>query len=138
MDYTPFTLVENAEAEQDYDCLEARELQIEELRASGCTISYPRDDELFIDIDDSDQYTTFLSAIRTVQRYHEVVYDVTPSKGGLPRRHIRVTMPFSLTVESRIAWQAVLGSDPMRELISIIRASKDIPNPTIFAEKEVV
>lgn len=59
---------------------------------------------------------------------------VTPSKSGGEKQHIRVFLPFNVEPVERIALQAALGSDGVRELLSLRRVRGDDPHPTLFAE----
>lgn len=52
----------------------------------------------------------------------------------IPARHIRIQLPWELTDWERIAWQAALGSDPVRELLSCLRLRKGDAHPTMLIE----
>jgi hypothetical protein len=113
-----------------------RNVEIQELIDQGYTVLYPADNQLFIDIDseeDLSQYDRMLN--RLLAMYPEITWSETASKSGFPCSHIIVTLPFPISPTMRIALQAALGSDPMRELLSSIRVLQEIDNPTIFLER---
>lgn len=121
-----------------YDPNEARADFIKRTEAEGFVISYPEADELQIDIDSEEQYETCMKAIDMfcANMDHALTYDEAPSRSGLPRRHIRIRMPFDMTPWQRIALQASFGSDFQRELLSCIRVLRGDEHPTIFVEKK--
>jgi hypothetical protein len=51
--------------------------------------------------------------------------------------HIIVEMPFEMDNEQRIIWQLLLGSDPVRELLSMFRILNNDPFPSLLATKEI-
>lgn len=104
----------------------------------NCTVRYAKPNELFLDIDTAAAYDHFLTKWDLFERYYpESTYTASPSKSGLPKQHIVVTLKAELPLITRIALQACLGSDSVRELISLQRAARDEPNVVIFFEKRV-
>ncbi len=105
----------------------------------GLTIRYPKENELFLDIDSEEDFTRFLELftvlIQNSAPGHN--YDAWPSKSGLPKRHVVVTLPHPVVNEmGRVTLQAILGSDRKRELLSWLAITKDLnPEPTLFFEK---
>ncbi len=127
---------EHADVEE-YEFNETREEFIARMIDEGFMVVEPKPNELFIDIDNDEQYRIFNKNFEILQREYKsacISYD-KPSKSGLPRRHIIVCMPWRLRDIERIAWQGALGSDPTRELVSCIRLKRDTVKPTIFIEK---
>lgn len=111
----------------------------EQCKEKGLIIVLPGEKELQIDIDSEEQYKTFQ---RNYSAFCNMIDDsanfvVTEkiSHSGLPHRHITIKLTWNVFDTSRIALQAALGSDPMRELLSMVRVLQGIPNPTAFAEK---
>lgn len=122
---------------EEYELNETREEFLSRMINSGFVVIEPKDNELFIDIDNDEQYQMFNKNFEILQREYkpaQILYD-KPSKSGLPRRHIIIQMPWRLRDIERIAWQGALGSDPTRELISCIRLKRNIIKPIIFIEK---
>ncbi len=105
----------------------------------NCTLRVASEDELFIDIDTEEQYSIFCKMAGWYDSQHIIFYKwkVTPSKGGLPHRHIVVKLRQPASLLERVAMQATLGSDPMREAISIKRAKDGEENVVIFFEPKV-
>ena len=121
-----------------YDLNEAREAYIARVREEGFEIALPSEFELQIDIDSEQHFQAFRDSIGVILRNWEtpgIDIEIHPSKSGLPRRHITVTLPFSVTPWQRIALQAALGSDPIRELLSATRLMRGEPHPTLFSER---
>lgn len=125
------------------DMKEAREDYIRRMEKNGFTILYPNDDELFIDIDNPQQMGMFTDQLNRANSNLVKLGlslsidrdDISPS-GNPHRRHIVVkTVGFTVSSEERIAWQACLGSDPVREILSLVRTLWGDDNPTLFAEK---
>jgi hypothetical protein len=122
--------------QSEYD--ELREDFIKRMEAEGNRIVLPKDNELQVDIDSDEQYAVFQKSLACLKRNESQSDDIRveehPSRSGLPRRHITVTMPFDLEPWERIAFQAALGSDPIRELVSIFRLMRNDSHPTLFVE----
>lgn len=78
------------------------------------------ENELQLDLDTPEQEEQY----RRMRPHVEDVYDIedvieTPSKSG--HTHVRIYTAYPLSVEERIALQAILGSDPKKELCSLRR-----------------
>jgi hypothetical protein len=135
-----FAAAETAAAPLPYDPNEARAEYIKRMEAEGCRVVFPSDDELQVDIDTDEHYAAFLKSWAIFERDVELfyvekpTYVERPSRSGLPSRHITVKLPFDVTSEQRIAWQAALGSDPVRELLSMLRDMRGDEHPTLFVE----
>lgn len=121
------------------ETIESRQAFIERMKADGHTVRTPAANQLFLDIDSDAQYEHFTYALDILERngIGPISYATIVSKGGLPGRHITVQLPFDVDTYARIAWQAALGSDPVREIISCVRASKGQVFPTLFVEPKV-
>lgn len=66
----------------------------------GCEVVYPKDNELFIDIDSEEQYEAFLHRIAVFNNkaQHHLCAKIIryePSQSGLPNRHITLEMHYS-------------------------------------------
>ncbi len=110
------------------------EIAVEKAKALGCTVVFPKPNELFLDIDTEASMRRF---VRGVSRLRRVSYVVRSSPSGLPGRyHIVVTMPRPVSPLERIALQAMLGSDLTRELLSWMRIQRGIDEPTLFFERQ--
>lgn len=124
--------------DEGYDMNEMREIFIARVESEGFRVVVPADYELQIDIDSDAHYETFLRSLESVARNlldaEAWMISVHPSKSGLPRRHITIELPFYVGGWERIALQAALGSDPMRELLSAILLIRGDSFPTLFVE----
>jgi hypothetical protein len=106
-----------------------------ELAASkGCTLRTPKAHELFIDIDSEHQWNKHLDALRAFKRA-ETVDKVTirPSASGEPW-HFHIVVCLARDVESlteRLMFQAMLGSDPTREVLSLCRVYDEVDSSLV-------
>lgn len=97
----------------------------------------PEPYDLFIDIDDDDAMKRFDKSMGfIIQHFNGQVIKSTPSRSGLPKRHIIVRLDSPVTDAERIALQAAMGSDPVREILGIVRVQHKDPHPTLFLEEK--
>lgn len=83
----------------------------------GLVVVYPRDNELFVDIDDADGLKAFEEGLALLGT-RVVDHQRWPSASGGAHLHIRVKLASDLKNElERLALQAMLGSDRKRELL---------------------
>lgn len=117
---------------------EARELYIQRMQEDGYEIVYPKANQLLIDLDSPEDFEKFRKQLKSLKKeFAGIQVFVKPSRNGLPGRHATVVMPFDMESEERIAWQAALGSDPFRELMSLFRIHRGDSHPTIFVENQI-
>ena len=108
----------------------------------GQRIRFPEDNELFVDIDTAEAFKDFenrcfvLYALLKAAGHTIDDIEVTPSKSGLPRRHIVLRLSGSVTMEQRIIFQLALGSDYVREMMNYAAWLNGESNPSIFIEAE--
>lgn len=96
--------------------------EAEEVAVSkGCVIRLPRPNELFLDIDSEEAADQARKLIKVAHAHAQISGDTwTTSPSGAPG-HWHVVVVFHRDVRDeyeRVLLQAVLGSDPMRELLS--------------------
>src|ERR1700733_13072486 len=110
-----------------------------EAEKRGHRIVAPLANQLFIDIDTKEQLEHFIQAVGVVNERPDVEplikrYVDAPSPSGEPfHRHITVTLVRDVEDErERILYQALLGSDPMRELLSYQELRMGDACPTVF------
>jgi hypothetical protein len=106
----------------------------------GDTVHRPENNELFIDIDDSSRIPQFIGRFGVLSYAFECVGEVTAHirKSKTPGHyHIVVKLPVNIKPGVRIAMQALLGSDPMREMIYAIRLANGCEgnNVLFFADE---
>lgn len=92
----------------------------------GQDVVLPGPHDVFLDIDSDEAFQFMLDRLADMSRMggppsQLVVVSVKPSKSGLPKRHVILHSPHALSDEERIALQAVLGSDIIREFLSLMR-----------------
>lgn len=132
----PAVATDPATVPDDYK--RSREQAIADAIESGLEVCEPADNELFIDIDSTEQHERHVRAMAVLaDRLPEAfVLRSTRSKSGEPGKwHVRVRMPFVMSAMERIAWQAALCSDPIRELLSCVDVRNGDERPTLFFEK---
>lgn len=107
-------------------------------RDRGLVVVEPDVNELFVDIDSEAAFTLLNAQVALLTRTGVPleIQLVTPSKSGLPNRHVYLICPGDfLNPYKRIALQALLGSDPHREALSLARLEARTERPaTIFFE----
>lgn len=90
----------------------------------NCKVILPKSDQLQIDIDCEQQYNFFrgrLADLEDMDILHVKETEETPSKSGLPKRHITLTCDRNFSESERIAIQFALGSDIIRETLNTLR-----------------
>lgn len=95
---------------------------------------FPAGNELQIDIDSAEQYEKFIRNLSVLQGHYTIHMTTHVSRSGGDHRHVTLTVPGYIDKWQRIAFQAALGSDPTRELLSCIQALEGDPQPTAFRE----
>jgi hypothetical protein len=113
------------------DLMESFEEGCEEAEARGDTVLVATDPrELYIDIDSDEQRRQFDRMFEYVAReYGCRVADRWMSKSGPGHEHIIVVLDRDFTVAERIALQAILGSDPLRDLLTLKRLHDGVEQP---------
>jgi hypothetical protein len=102
-------------------------------------IRTPAANELLIDIDSETDFAVLKAHLDTFHTYVARVNGVTltPSKSGAEGKwHAVVVLERAIGDETRVLYQAVLGSDRKRELLSIARIRCGIDDPILFFEKK--
>jgi hypothetical protein len=68
------------------------------------------------------------------QQVGPVDYAVTRSKGG--NVHVTITMREPMNIIERVAWQAIFGSDPVREALHLHSIKRNELNPILLFERK--
>lgn len=104
-------------------------------RGGDWMIHTPTAYQLFIDIDSEEQLKYFRRAYNDFKADLGLLsYDLKKSRTA-GHYHIRVTLNAQTGIRDRILLQAVLGSDPKRELLSLIRLERGISPEIAFLEE---
>lgn len=123
----------NIAAHVQYDPDDDSSEYIAQQQAAGFVVRIPGPCELQIDLDTDAHYATHRRAMEIFDR--KVIgakVRETTSRSG--KRHVHIELPFAIDPWQRIAWQAALGSDPVRELLSSVRVLNGDSAPTLFVE----
>ena len=105
----------------------------------GCIMVVPAYNQLQIDIDTPEQFIEYATRLKTLRENRpDLIFteDVRSSRSGGSRYHSTLTfsnMLFDQT--SRIAWQMMLASDPVREALSMFGVIMGHENPSVFFER---
>jgi len=114
---------------------ENRQDYINRMVVQGYKIVIPEPNEIQIDIDSRYQERIFREQLEILHReFGDLEVIETESKGGPPGKHFRIFFVRELSALERIAYQAALGSDPMRELLSIFRLERGDTEPSLLVE----
>lgn len=122
----------------DYELVEPNsEAALKKAKKENLVVVYPAKNQLQIDIDSDFSYAIYTRMFPLVDKYYGVktVKDA-PSKSGLPKRHITLTLYRDVTGFERIALQAALSSDRVRELLGVVQERNGDPTPVLFLEKK--
>jgi hypothetical protein len=99
----------------------------------GCKVVYPLSTQLQLDMDTEEQFLEYERRLGELLGWCEVdtpkFISITPSKSGLPHRHITITFNREFTDAERIGLQVFLGSDLVREKMNILRLHNGIARP---------
>lgn len=98
----------------------------------GLTCIFPRNNELTLDIDEGMDVRLNIIGVLAQNRILVLADLTTTSAGGNAHVYFRLDREF--TPLQRIALQACLGSDPTREVLSIIRDDAQSNYPTAMFE----
>lgn len=120
------------------DRLEKARAKAEEL---GCVVVLPKANELQVDLDSAEAYDEHLKR-RAILAKHCKGFLVecleAPSKSGFPKLHVTIVLSRDVSALERVALQSLLGSDPVRELLSWVAIEKKTNDfPTLFFEPKV-
>lgn len=112
---------------------------LDQAAREGLSVVYPEDNQLQIDLDNEHSYRLFQNQLCIVEKFIGISNcDEKPSKSGKPgKRHITLTFyGVTFTMLERLALQAMLGSDRIRELLGYVQLKNEDPHPVLFLEKK--
>ena len=101
------------------------------------TVLFPKDNQLFLDIDTNEDRDVFNRNRELVDEVYGIVDVQERSSRSKGHVHLIVTLRESITPLGRIALQAILGSDRRREAHSLRRLEDGEARPTLFFEKPI-
>lgn len=133
-----FTGPAEQHVEPDYFKFIASTNAYEEAGKKGLTVVVPAPNQLFLDFDNAVDFGLYKQRLRIFE--HNVCpvegTKETASRSRKPGHyHVVVTLARKVTPVERILFQALLGSDGKRELLSYVRVLNGDPVPTLFFEK---
>lgn len=90
--------------------------------------------DVFLDLDTQEAFDGMWPRLRLLRErgLKIMLWHIRPSKSGLPKRHVYLKVPHVLNEYERIALQAVLGSDPVRETLAMARVGSEWPSSVFF------
>ena len=105
----------------------------------GLRVIVAKPNELFIDIDDEVSTIRFALGWPIVaEMFPGAKHATLPSPSGKPGHlHVTVTLPQNVEEMTAVALQAILGSDPKREALTVQRLFEGQSNARLFFEKEI-
>lgn len=116
----------------------ARELA--DAEEAGCEVIWGDDNHLLMDFDDEKQVVHYKAwRIELLRYFGPIREEWWESSSGMPHQHCRIRIAPKLPAASRVALQGILGSDPLRTLLSVVRLEHNIPEPNrLFRPKGAV
>ena len=110
---------------------------LDEAARDDLDVVFPADDELQIDIDSDEAFAVYEEHFDIVQNHIGVLnVTINPSRSGLPKRHITLKLKTNVSMIERLALQAMLGSDRLREILGYVQYKNNDPHPVLFLEKK--
>ena len=102
----------------------------------GCSVVFPEDNEVQLDIDTQEQRDFVYERIRELKEWEKIIVSQTESKKGHPHYHICIKFPnHKFTPMERIGIQAVMGSDCVREWLNTLRYINGDSQPSCLFER---
>ncbi|MGD2065674.1 MAG: hypothetical protein PVI43_00710 [Candidatus Bathyarchaeota archaeon] len=119
----------------DYD-LNNFEDAVEKAKSKGKIVIEPLENELQIDIDSKEQYILFATRMKELnENFHCIFHSKElPSQGGDWRKHIYLKLAVDTPILERTALQLFLGSDPVKEYLSLCLVQIGDPHPILMFE----
>ena len=119
-------------------CLEKKsEDAIKWAKENDLIVLFPKDNQLFLDIDNNEDRNVFNRNRELVDEVYGIVDVQERSSRSKGHVHLIVNLRVSVTPLGRIALQAILGSDRRREAHSLRRLEDGEARPTLFFEKPI-
>jgi hypothetical protein len=115
------------------DNLTPKDFEVARLNAevAGFDVVIGHETMLTLDLDSEEAEAQFRNELEAVNRLLGVLkVEEWPSKRGGAHKHAVVWLKTPATALERIALQAALGSDPLREILSVIRLRNGIAEPS--------
>lgn len=106
--------------------------------AAGWVVILPEENEIFIDIDNSQDLAKFEELWPTLKQFRpnaEIIRNTSSPSGKADHRHIVVDLKTPVHPCERIMLQVAMGSDRKRELLAWRRIENEDEFPTLFFEK---
>ena len=100
----------------------------------GCEVVLPEEQEIQLDLDTSFAVQQAKRAVAICNSHGVKAELVRTTRSRHGRAHMYVRFERALTPLERIALQACFASDPIRELLSLLRVWKGIENPSVMYE----
>ena len=131
--------LEMKEIQYDPEGMPNSQRAINQAQMEGLEVVLPEDNQLQIDLDNEHSYRLLQNQLGIVQKFlGDYGYEEHLSKSGEPtKRHVTLTFEdLKFTTLERLALQAMLGSDRIRELLGYVQLKNNDPNPVLFLEKK--
>lgn len=130
-------MLKQSAVEMDYLSNLSNDTAFERAAEAGLDVVVPDEYTLTVDYDAPVIDTAFFETLEILQKFYPVEIEKTlRSKSGNYHIYLRSTEP--LTDLEKVALQAILGSDPKRELFSFVRVKEGgLGYPSILFEKKV-
>lgn len=121
-----------AESTTPYD-FSARAEALAAERGKVCV--YPKANELQLDIDSYEDLAVLQAQLPILAQVVTIISNVVTPSTREGHFHVTVTLEGVVSPGDRILYQALIGSDRKRELLSLIALRRGSPNPTVLFEK---
>lgn len=137
MNITVHQVDERAAAQKyDFDSINSSHA-FKEAENRNMKVVLPAEDELLLDIDNEEDLRKFENNYDKFSLHIAEILsiDKQPSRSReTGHYHVYVKLATRVSAQERVLYQALLGSDRTRELLSLVRVFNDDPHPTLFIE----
>lgn len=107
----------------------------EKAESLGLKVIVPPCNSLALDLDTDDQFAVYQRNFEVFKRHSEdLVAEVFETASKSNHRHIYIKLKRALPMHQRLALQAALGSDPMKELLGNLRTELGEGTPIAMFE----
>jgi hypothetical protein len=110
----------------------------EKANEEGLVVMPAGENELQLDIDTDEAYAQFGRVLPVLKEYFGVISNFTTRSKSGDGRHVRIRLAQPMPVMQRIALQAALGSDGVRELLSVVMVLNNDVAPCLLNETPAV
>lgn len=105
-------------------CEQTRDWAIKNAISQGKDVKEASPFIIQCDLDSEERFAYFLERLAVAKAFLKYKRVETWCSKTAGHHHVQIILPNEMSYEARIAWAAILGSDPKREMLGISRKLK--------------